>query len=89
MALISGDHKIIFGEQAGRGIWFGPIYPNGTKDNPAYPCNNGCLFDIIADPVRILASSPVSFVRISAPGRSFLLSVFLSSFGQTERIWFC
>ena len=34
MALISGNHKIIFGEQQGRGIWFGPVYPNGTHDHP-------------------------------------------------------
>eukprot|EP01051_Picozoa_sp_SAG22_P014558 SAG22_NODE_1784_length_3588_cov_27.751791_2_plen_274_part_00 len=25
MALISGRHKIIIGEQAGRGVWFGPV----------------------------------------------------------------
>jgi hypothetical protein len=46
MALISGAHKIIFGAQQGRGIWFGPVFPNGTKDAPAYPCVDGCLFDI-------------------------------------------
>ena len=77
-ALISGQHKIIFGQQQGRGIWFGPVFPNvsmppvsmecfhewlraashdmglttgdyrlqGTKDNPAFPCVDGCLFNI-------------------------------------------
>ena len=37
----------------GRGIWFGPVYPNSTSasvDRPAYPCQDGCLCDIIADP---------------------------------------
>ena len=50
MAMISGNHKIIFGKQQGRGIWFGPVYPNGTQDHPAYPCVDGCLFDIEKDP---------------------------------------
>jgi len=26
MALISGQYKIILGNQEGRGIWFGPVY---------------------------------------------------------------
>ena len=37
----------------GRGVWFGPVYPNSTSasvDRPAYPCQDGCLCDIIADP---------------------------------------
>jgi arylsulfatase I/J len=52
MALISGSHKIIFGAQQGRGIWFGPVYPNGSHDQPLFPCTDGCLFDIFADPTE-------------------------------------
>ena len=52
MALISGSYKIIFGKQQGRGIWFGPVYPNGTVDHPAYPCAEGCLFNIEDDPTE-------------------------------------
>lgn len=52
MALISGRHKIIFGQQQGRGIWFGPVYPNGTTDALAFPCADGCLFDIFEDPTE-------------------------------------
>lgn len=45
-------YKIILGQQEGRGIWFGPVYPNGTQDHPAYPCAEGCLYDIYADPTE-------------------------------------
>ena len=45
-ALIAGKFKIIFGQQQGRGIFFGPVFPNGTKDQPAYPCVDGCLYAI-------------------------------------------
>eukprot|EP01079_Euglenida_sp_SAG-EU17-18_P004395 gene4395-798_t len=61
MALISGNYKIIIGQQQGRGIWFGPVYPNGTNDGKAYPCSEGCLYDIDADPtehVNLKASRP-------------------------------
>ena len=55
MALISNQYKIIMGTQCGRGIWFGPVYPNRTSakdDKPSYPCQNGCLYDIVADPTE-------------------------------------
>ena len=55
MALISNQYKIIIGSQYGRGIWFGPVYPNSTTatgDQPSYPCRNGCLYDIIQDPTE-------------------------------------
>ena len=45
-ALISGHYKIIFGQQQGRGVWFGPVFPNGTEDGLSFPCVDGCLFDI-------------------------------------------
>ena len=56
MGLISGQYKIIIGQQQGRGIWFGPVYPNGTKDEKAYPCVDGCLYDIISVRCRALSS---------------------------------
>jgi hypothetical protein len=77
MAFISGNHKIIFGAQQGRGIWFGPVYPNGTKDHPAYPCVDGCLFDIVKDPtehVNLKESLPALFesmrVKLLAEGKT-------------------
>ena len=48
-------YKIIIGGQYGRGVWFGPVYPNrttGKEDAKAYPCADGCLYDIQADPTE-------------------------------------
>lgn len=54
MALISGQYKIVIGRQEGRGIFFGPIYPNTTshRDQPAYPCVEGCIYNIFEDPTE-------------------------------------
>ena len=52
MALISGRYKIVIGDQQGRGVWFGPVYPNGTRDGEATPCAAGCLYDIYGDPTE-------------------------------------
>ena len=52
MAYISKQYKIIVGHQDGRGIWFGPVYPNGTRDYKDDSCAQGCLFDIVKDPTE-------------------------------------
>ena len=52
MGLISGQYKIVIGDQQGRGIWTGPVYPNGTADPHPTPCAEGCLYDIFADPTE-------------------------------------
>ena len=54
MALISGEFKIVIGKQQGRGIWFGPVYPNGSHESPAMPCADGCLYNIFTDPTEHL-----------------------------------
>jgi hypothetical protein len=33
MAYISGDYKILYGTQNGRGIWFGPVRPTSPKQH--------------------------------------------------------
>ena len=33
MAYISGDYKILYGAQNGRGIWFGPVRPTSPKQH--------------------------------------------------------
>ena len=58
MALISGRHKIVFGQQQGRGIFFGPVFPNGTHDAPAFPCAEGCLYQVIGFPCCYRISLP-------------------------------
>ena len=35
--LISGEYKIVFGQQQGRGVTFGPVSPNGIL---LYPKND-------------------------------------------------
>ena len=52
MAYISKQYKIVIGHQEGRGIWFGPVYPNGTRDYKDDSCAQGCLFDIVKDPTE-------------------------------------
>ena len=37
MAFISGDHKILYGSQNGRGIWFGPVRPPTCTPKHADP----------------------------------------------------
>ena len=49
---ISKNWKIVVGNQQGRGVWFGPVYPNGTKDGVDQSCAKGCLFDIWKDPTE-------------------------------------
>eukprot|EP00755_Sulcionema_specki_P037438 Sspe_Gene.22930::Locus_8817_Transcript_1_1_Confidence_1.000_Length_1687::g.22930::m.22930 len=60
--LIKGRYKLIVGEMTQTG-WTGPQYPNNTGLQPTYPalvpigswkynCNDGCLFDIFADPTE-------------------------------------
>ena len=46
MAYIAKNYKIVFGPQQGRGVWFGPVSPNGTSDGTDASCVSGCLFDI-------------------------------------------
>jgi len=61
MAYISRNWKLVVGAQQGRGIWFGPVYPNGTKDHADSSCADGCLFDIWDDPtehINLKASRP-------------------------------
>ncbi|EGD79168.1 hypothetical protein PTSG_09899 [Salpingoeca rosetta] len=52
--LIVGDYKIVVGGQRGIGFWTGPLYPNGTANQPgsAYGCPYGCLFNIKEDPTE-------------------------------------
>lgn len=53
MAYIAGRWKIVVGQQNGRGVWSGPVYPNGTADGSDFTsCVDGCLFDIVADPTE-------------------------------------
>lgn len=51
-AFISGHWKVVIGRQNGRGVWFGPAYPNGTDDGKDFSCVDGCLFDIWKDPTE-------------------------------------
>merc|ERR1712216_166217 len=52
MGYIAKNWKIIIGHQNKRGVWFGPVYPNGTADGKDDSCINGCLFDIWKDPTE-------------------------------------
>ena len=45
MAYISNKYKIVVGKQEGRGIWFGPVYPNGTQVHTHHPSTHTtCTF---------------------------------------------
>eukprot|EP01062_Namystynia_karyoxenos_P038921 TRINITY_DN2828_c0_g2_i1.p1 TRINITY_DN2828_c0_g2~~TRINITY_DN2828_c0_g2_i1.p1 ORF type:complete len:522 (+),score=133.72 TRINITY_DN2828_c0_g2_i1:101-1666(+) len=67
-ALISGKHKLVWGEQWHNGGWVGPVFPNGTQlpsDDPG--CPEGCLFDIFADPSEkhdLKSESPALFAQL-------------------------
>jgi arylsulfatase I/J len=52
MGYIAKNWKIVIGQQNKRGIWFGPVYPNGTADGVNVECVSGCLFDIWKDPTE-------------------------------------
>ena len=52
MGYIAKNWKIVIGAQQGRGVWFGPVYPNGTHDGKDASCVEGCLFDIWKDPTE-------------------------------------
>jgi arylsulfatase B len=51
-ALIYKQWKIIIGNQQRRGVWTGPVYPNGTNDGIDSSCVAGCLFNIFNDPTE-------------------------------------
>eukprot|EP00045_Choanoeca_perplexa_P008761 m.82283 g.82283 ORF g.82283 m.82283 type:complete len:548 (+) comp14613_c0_seq1:100-1743(+) len=53
--LIVGRYKLVVGDQEkGIGFWTGPLYPNGTANQPgpAYMCKQGCVFDLVEDPTE-------------------------------------
>lgn len=69
MALISGQYKIIVGRQHELGVWWGPVYPNGSINENAAPCTAGCVYDIIADPaerVNLKATLPALWASMLA-----------------------
>ena len=51
-AIISGDWKLILGEQT-YGFWQAPVYPNASTNHKLerpFDCGSGCLFNIRDDP---------------------------------------
>ena len=78
MGYISKNYKIVIGNQNKRGVWFGPIYPNGTNDGVNTDCATGCLFDIFKDPtehVNLKDSNPTVWKmmlgKLVAAGKEF------------------
>ena len=71
-AFISGQYKIVLGEQY-YGFWQGPTFPNASTepnrsvfDQPV-DCGLGCLFDIRSDPsetVDLAASNPAQLAQM-------------------------
>ena len=61
----------MLGKQGGKGVWTGPVHPNKTKlqDDDKGCGDDGCLFDIAADPTEHADLAAAQPQLLKAPPR--------------------
>ena len=84
-ALIWKQWKIVIGKQNLRGVWFGPVYPNGTSDGTDDSCLGGCLFDIVQDPtehVNVKDQQPIVWEKMLHRLMNHSTTLYQTNYGE-------